>query len=191
MLGVGVTLLLVPQLGSDGYSTLVSGLSRATGVAFAVVNLAVGLVFVLIAWSRGVNPGVGTVVQVVVVGAVVSVGLEVVPSPEGLVARLAVMALAFPVLAVGIALYLGCRWGAGPIEAAALAYDPPLPFAWSYNAVQATGALVGWLLGAAIGPGTVLVVVLLGPTVALAARLLRQNLHQPGSRDAQEPATSR
>jgi hypothetical protein len=33
----------------------------------------------------------------------------------------------------------------------------PIPFRWSYNILQDRGALPGWALGAAIGPGTVLV----------------------------------
>ena len=67
------------------------------------------------------------------------------------------------------------------MEAAALAWDPPLPFAWSYSAFQLLSAAAGWQLGAAIGPGTIAVIVLLGPAVALAGRLLRLDLHQPGS----------
>ena len=59
-------------------------------------------------------------------------------------------------------------------EAAALAVDPPVPFRWGYNLLQGTGALVGWLWGADVGPGTLLVVVALGPAVsALRARLPR------------------
>jgi hypothetical protein len=53
-----------------------------------------------------------------------------------------------------------------------------VPFKWSYSAVQGGGALVGWLLGAAIGPGTLAVVLLLGPAVDLAARALRVNVTQ-------------
>jgi uncharacterized membrane protein YczE len=52
----------------------------------------------------------------------------------------------------------------------AIAWDPPIPFRWSYNLVQGGGALVGWLLGAAVGPGTVLVFLLLGPAVDLFRR---------------------
>ena len=65
-------------------------------------------------------------------------------------------------LALGIAVYLGTHLGAGPAEAAALAWDPPVPFSWSYSAVQGLGALVGWLLGATIGPGTLAVILVLG-----------------------------
>ena len=78
----------------------------------------------------------------------------------------------------------GVGLGAGPVEAAALGFDPPVPFAVSYNTAQGLGALVGWWQGAAAGLGTIAVIVLLGPAVTLAARLLRQDLHQPGSRSA-------
>jgi uncharacterized membrane protein YczE len=182
VLGIGVTLLLVPGLGSDGYSTLVNGLSIGLDVPFLWMSAVVGLAFVGLGWARGVRPGLGTVTQVVLVSLVVDTGLGLLEQPESLAARLALVLVAFPVLAVGIALYLGVGLGAGPIEAAALGFDPPVPFAISYNATQALGALVGWWQGAAVGVGTVLVIVLLGPGVALAARLLRQDLHQPGGR---------
>ncbi|MGH3335184.1 MAG: hypothetical protein ACRDOZ_05130, partial [Nocardioides sp.] len=75
---------------------------------------------------------------------------------------------------------LGSRTGAGPAEAAGLAWDPPVPFRWSYSAVQGGGALGGWLLGATIGPGTIVVIVLLGPLVDITSRLLRLDVHQGG-----------
>ena len=178
VLGLGVTLLLTPQLGSDGFSTLVSGLSERLDLTFMLANLLVSLGFVAVAWVRRLRPGLGTVVQVVVVGGTVSLALPLLEQPDPLWARLAMLAVAFPVLAVGIALYLGSHLGAGPAEAAALAWDPPVPFAWSYSVVQGGGALVGWQLGAAIGPGTVAVIFLLGPVVSLAGRLMRLDLHQ-------------
>lgn len=178
VLGAGVAMLLTADLGSDGYSTLVNGLALATGWPFWVANTLVSLSFLAVAATRKVYPGLGTIVQVVVVGATVSVLFEVLATPEGLVARSALLTAAFPVLAVGIAAYLGSHTGAGPAEAAALAWDPPLPFRWSYSAVQGGGALVGWLLGATVGAGTLAVIVLLGPCVDLAARLLRVDVHQ-------------
>jgi uncharacterized membrane protein YczE len=180
VLGTGVALLLAADLGSDGYSTFVNGLSLATGVTFWVVNLIVGVVLVALAALRRVRPGVGTVVQVVLVGVAVSVVLDLVGRPDALGWRVALLVAAFPVLAVGIALYLGSHTGAGPAEAAALAWDPPVPFRWSYSVVQGGGALVGWLLGATVGVGTLAVILLLGPAVDLAARALRLDLRQAG-----------
>jgi uncharacterized membrane protein YczE len=177
VLGVGVAMLLTADLGSDGFSTLVNGISLSAGLPFWVANLLVSLGFLALAAARRTYPGLGTVVQVLVVGGTVSVLLEVMSTPEGWAGRVGLLLLAFPVLAIGIATYLGSHTGAGPAEAAALAWDPPLPFRWSYSTVQLGGAVVGWLLGATIGVATVMVVVLLGPMVDLAARLLRLDLH--------------
>jgi uncharacterized protein len=165
VLGIGVGLLLTAALGSDGYSTLVNGISLTSGVAFVWVNCAVGAVFVAVAWSRGLAPGWVTIVQPVVVGAVINLVLALTTTPESWVLRGLLLVAAFPVLVVGVAGYLGSGAGAGPTEAAALAFDPPIAFRWSYSVLQGGGALGGWLLGAAIGPGTLLVIFLLGPAV--------------------------
>jgi uncharacterized membrane protein YczE len=178
VLGLGVGLLLTADLGSDGYSTLVNGISRTTGVDFFVVNLAVSAVFLAVAATRRLFPDVGTIVQIVVVGLTVSETIDLLEIPDPLAGRSAYLMVAFPVLAIGIAAYLGSNLGAGPAEAAALAWDPPVPFRWSYSVVQGGGAVVGWLLGAAIGPGTLAVVFLLGPAVDLAARTMRVNVTQ-------------
>lgn len=178
VLGVGVALLLTPALGSDGFSTLVTGVAEASGMAFVLANAIVAATFVGVAWLRGLRPGVGTLTQIVVVGAVADVGLRLLDEPDALWLRILMVLVAFPVLATGIALYLGTHLGAGPAEAPALAWDPPVPFRWSYSVVQGGGALAGWALGAPIGPGTVAVILLLGPVVDLTARLLRLDIAQ-------------
>ena len=165
VLGIGVAMLLIAALGSDGYSTMINGLSIALDVEFFWVNLAVGIALVGMAWARGLQPGLGTIVQPLVVGFVVSGLLGAFAEPDDLWARAILLLLSFPVLAIGVAGYLASGTGAGPTEAAALAFDPPVPFKWSYSVVQGGGALIGWLCGAAIGPGTLLVIFLLGPCV--------------------------
>ncbi len=171
VLGVGVALLLAPALGSDGFSTMISGLSLATDTPFLLVNALVAVLLVALAWMKGRRPAVGTVVQPVVTGTVVTVVLEHLSAPSGLAGRAALLILGFAVVAVGVAGYLGSDTGAGPAEALSTAYDPPIPFRWSYSVFQGLSALLGWVLGAAVGPGTVLVVLLLGPAVSLVGRL--------------------
>lgn len=178
ILGFGVALLLVADLGSDGFSTLVNGLAIATGLPFFVANTIVSAGFLVLAALRRVLPGIGTLVQIVLVGATVSAIFEFLGTPAGLPARIGLVLVAMPVLAVGIAMYLGANLGAGPIEAAALAWDPPVPFKWSYSAVQLLGAVTGWLLGGTIGLTTVVVIASLGPLVDLTSRLLRLDVHQ-------------
>jgi uncharacterized membrane protein YczE len=173
VLAVGVGLLLTAALGSDGYSTLVNGISLTSGFPFVVVNCAVGALFVAVAWAGGLRPGWATIVQPVVVGAVVTQVLALLSTPDSWFLRGLLLLAALPVLVLGVAGYLASGAGAGPTEAAALAFDPPVPFRWSYSAVQGGGALAGWLLGAAVGPGTLLVILGLGPTVDLVSSRVR------------------
>lgn len=183
VLGVGVALLLSAALGSDGYSTLVNGLTLSLDVPFWAVNTVVALLLVAMAWARGITPGPGTIVQPVIVGITVSVVLSLLPTSSDLAVRITELGLAFVLVSVGVAAYLVSDMGAGAAEAAALAWDPPLAFRWSYTVVQVSGALVGWLMGAAVGPGTVLVVLLIGPTVDVLQRSLFQR--HPAPRPAQ------
>ena len=170
VLGIGVAFLLEAALGSDGYSSLVSGLTEATGAPFWLLNIVVGAAFIAMAWARGTRPGPGTVVQWFLVGFVISGVLTLVPPVDSWSGRIGSLVVAFVLMAIGVAGYLASNTGAGPAEAAALAWDPPVPFRWSYSLVQGGGALVGWLLGAAIGPGTIAIILLLGPAVDLLRR---------------------
>ena len=178
ILGTGVAMLLTADLGSDGYSTLVNGVSIGVEMPFFVANLVVSVVFIALAAARQVRPGIGTVVQILVVGFVADRLLRLLDTPGSVTGQSLLLVAALPVLSLGIACYLGAQLGAGPVEGAGLAWDPPVPFRWSYSAVQLLGALVGWLLGATIGPGTVAVVLLLGPAVDLTSRMLRLDVHQ-------------
>ncbi|MFN8044797.1 MAG: hypothetical protein U0Q08_01890 [Dermatophilaceae bacterium] len=165
VLGLGIALLLRARLGADGYTMLVSGLSGATGVAFWIVNTLCGALLVLLALARRHRPGVGTLVQPVVVGVTVSAVHDLMPAPESLAWRSAQFLAGFLVLCLGVAAYLAVDLGAGPAEGAALAFDPPLLFKWSYSIFQLVTTLVGWALGATLGVGTLIVIVGIGPVV--------------------------
>src|SRR4051794_37559323 len=67
VLGTGVAMLLTADLGSDGFSTLVNGTAIRNGLPFFVANLVISLAFLLLAAARRLLPGVGTVVQIVLV----------------------------------------------------------------------------------------------------------------------------
>ena len=172
VLGTGVGMLLLASLGSDGYSTLVNGIAKSSGLPFALINVFVAAGFVVIAWVRGLPPGWSTVIQPVYVGLVIN-GVLLIGGPSGLLARSLLLAAAFPVLVAGVSGYLGSGAGAGPTEAAALAFDPPVPFRWSYSVLQGTSALVGWALGGAFGVGTALVIFVLGPAVDFVSARVR------------------
>lgn len=170
VLGIGVGLVLTARLGSDGYSSLVNGIVRATGVPYAVVNPATGLLAVLLARLRHVRPGPGTIVHPIVVGSTVNVVLSSLGTPHTSIARVALLVVGTLVLAAGVAGYLDAELGAGPFESLALAV--PLSFRLAYILLQAAAATTGWILGADIGPGTLLVIFGVGPVIHMVRHCL-------------------
>ena len=101
VLGTGVAMLLTADLGSDGFSTLVNGTAISTGLPFFVANLFISLAFLLVAAARRLLPGIGTVVQIVLVGLVVDRLLPVLDTPDTVLGQALLLTAAFPVLAVG------------------------------------------------------------------------------------------
>lgn len=172
IIGLGVALVLHARLGADGYATAVDGIVRTTGIAFWIVNSAIGLALIALAWTRGIRPGVGTLVAATIVGVVVSLATPHLPDVDALAPRVAIFAIGFAAMTIGVAAYLAAGLGAGPAEAAALAFDPPVPFRWTYSALHLLGATLGWTLGAAVGAGTAIVIVGVGPAVDLMIRRL-------------------
>lgn len=166
VLSVGVTLVLNARLGTDGYSTLINGITRASGLPFALITVLVGIVFVGVGWAKGLRPGLGTIAQPVVGGLTIGAMLPVFPVPESLPFRWLQFVLGFAVLCVGVAGYLGADLGIGPTEAPSIAFDPPVPYQWSMMAVQAGCTALGWLCGGDVGLGTLVVVFGIGPIVA-------------------------
>lgn len=194
VLGTGVALLLDARLGSDGYSTLLNGLVLVTGWSFLLISLIVGVALLAMAWALGRPPGIGTVVQTVLVGATVNVVLPLLPGPESLALRGLESIVGILVLAVGVAGYLAVDLGSGPAEAAAQGWERWVPFRWGYTVLQGTSMLVGWLCGADVGVSTVLIVVALGwlvdriqPRLTPASLRPRPALEQPPEPVAELP----
>jgi uncharacterized membrane protein YczE len=165
ILGLGVGFLLRAAFGSDGWSTLIAGLSRALDGPYAGVNWVMAAILIALAWTRGQRPGPATIVQPLVVGLTANVVLDSFDAPSGLLLRALVFAAALVLMTVGVAAYLGTGLGAGAVEAAARAFDPPVSFRSSYSAIQGGGALIGWRLGAPIGIGTLVIIFGMGPAV--------------------------
>ncbi len=168
LVGIGVGLALRARLGSDGYSTVIYGVSEHLPLPYAVVNWAVASLCVAGAWTRGVRPRAGTLVHPIVVGSTVDVVLQLPPATSP-AARICTLGAGLVVLCGGVALYLGAALGSGPFESLAFALTP-LSFRSAYVVLQAAGTALGWLLGAPVGPGSVLIVFGVGPIVSALRR---------------------
>ena len=187
LFGTGLWLGLQAALGVGPWDVLHGGLSERLGTPFGLTSIAVGVVVLLLAVWSGVRAGVGTVLNVLVVGTVIDLLLAT-PALDGLgdgllVVRLAVVVLGIAVVAVGSALYLGAHLGPGPRDGLMVAIGQRTGWSvgTSRGVLECTVLLLGVLLGGPVGPGTVVFALGIGPAVQLAFRVLRQTpARRPG-----------
>jgi uncharacterized membrane protein YczE len=191
LFGTGLWLGLVAELGVGPWDVLTGGISRQLGTPFGRTAIGVSVVVLLIGLAARVRPGIGTLLNVVVVGATVDVLLA---SPllqdlddAPLVVRVASTLLGIATVAVGSALYLGAHLGPGPRDGLMVAIHSRTGWrVGTARAVLETLVLVlGVALGGPVGVGTLLFAAGIGPAVQVAFRVLRQT---PVRRPAEAPA---
>jgi uncharacterized membrane protein YczE len=166
--GVSMGLMLRATLGVDPWDVFHSGLTEHVPVSFGVVVTLVGFV-VLLGWIPLRQwPGLGTVANVLVIGAATDVTLWLVPAPEDVTVRL-LMTLVGGVALNGLAgaLYIGAQLGPGPRDG--LMTGLSRRTGWSLRLVRTgmelTVVLVGFALGGAVGLGTLVYALTIGPIV--------------------------
>ena len=186
LFGVGLWLGLVAELGVGPWDVLTGGLSQQTGVRFGLMAIVVSVVVLLIGVVARVRPGIGTLLNVFVIGVVLDLLLT---SPlladlgdRPLPLRLLATLLGIATVAAGSALYLGAHLGPGPRDGLMVAIH--LRTGWRVGTARAVLECVvlvlGVLLGGPVGIGTVLFALGIGPAVQVAFRVLRQTpVHRP------------
>jgi uncharacterized membrane protein YczE len=180
LFATGLWLGLVAELGVGPWDVLTGGLSKQLDIRFGLMAIVVSFVVLLIAVAARVRPGIGTVLNVFVIGAVLDLLLT---SPllqdlddRPLALRLLVTLGGIATVAVGSALYLGAHLGPGPRDGLMVAIH--LRTGWPVGAargvLEGVVLVLGVLLGGPVGVGTVLFALGIGPAVQVAFRVLRQ-----------------
>jgi uncharacterized membrane protein YczE len=171
LVGFGVAGILAAGLGADPFGVLIDAVADRTGMRFGTVNGVFGLLLVAAAWLAGVRPGIGSLVQPVTVGLAINAALPVLtgsPLADHLAGRVVLLGGGVVCSAVGVAAYLACAAGAGPLEAVtqAVLRRTRFGFAVTYNAFLLTLFAGGAALGGSWGVGTAVAAIAAGPLVA-------------------------
>ena len=180
LFGVGLWLGLMADLGVGPWDVLTGGLSQQLGTPFGRTAIGISVVVLVIGLAAKVRPGIGTLLNVVVIGAVVDLLLAT-PlltslGDQAVALRLSATVLGIGCVATGSALYLGAHLGPGPRDGLMVALHTRT--GWRVGTCRALlecGVLVlGVALGGPVGIGTVLFALGIGPAVQVAFRVLRQ-----------------
>jgi uncharacterized membrane protein YczE len=162
-----MAMLVRSTLGVMPWDVLHQGLSRSSGLSLGTVTVLVGAA-VLLAWiPLRQRPGVGTVSNVLVIGAAVDASLRVLPAVDALPAQV-LLALAGVLLnGVSTAAYIGVQLGPGPRDGlmTGLVRRTGSSVRVVRTAIEVTVVALGWLLGGTLGVVTVLYALAIGPIV--------------------------
>lgn len=172
--GLAVALMVEADLGLGPWDVLHQGIARRTGLSIGQAVILVGAV-VLAAWfPLRERPGLGTVLNILVIGLVVDLGRAVLPEVAGLPLRVALLAASLPVFAIGSGLYIGAGLGSGPRDGVMTGLARRgWPVGVARAAIEFAVLVAGWALGGTVGIGTVVFATAIGPLVHVAIPRLR------------------
>jgi uncharacterized protein len=166
LFGTGEGLIVLAGLGNSPWTVLAQGVSVQTPLSIGAATILISAI-VVVSWSLlRETPGLGTVLNAVLVGIAIDVTLEIVPSPTGAWRAVALLGgIALVSLASG--LYLTARLGPGPRDGlmTAIVRRTGRSFRLVRVTLELSALLVGALLGGTVGIGTVAFALLIGPGV--------------------------
>jgi uncharacterized membrane protein YczE len=162
---VSMAMQIRSGLGLNPWDVLHEGLTRQTPLSFGLITGITGAVVLLLWIPLRQRPGVGTVANVVVIAAVVDVALALLPAPDALVARIALLAGGVVLNGVATAAYVGARLGPGPRDGlmTGLSARTGRSVRLVRTCIEVAVLACGWLLGGTVGLGTVLYALAIGP----------------------------
>lgn len=166
-------MLVQAELGVSPFDVLNSGLSDITGWSFGWCFMLASIFFFALGWVLGAQLGWASPLGTVVIGPVINLSLDVIGHHERMMVRVPLMVAGILLIAVAISLVVSTDLGPGPSEMVMLGLVhrgvPLVPARW---ASDGTPVVLGLLLGGAVGVGTLVFAVGMGPMVRFGLRRL-------------------
>jgi uncharacterized membrane protein YczE len=167
--GVSMAMFIRSGLGLDPWDVFHFGVQTHWTVSFGTVVIVTSFVVLLLWIPLRQWPGLGTLLNSVLIGVATDVTLGMLAAPEALVWRWALLLGGIVANGLAGALYIGSQFGPGPRDGlmTGLARRTGLSIRLVRTTLELTVLAVGWALGGVVGVGTVLYALLIGPTVQL------------------------
>jgi len=165
----GFTMALMVQsgLGLDPWDVFHQGLTHHVPLTFGQVVIVVGGIVLLLWIPLRQRPGIGTVLNVLLIGLAADAGIALIAAPSEMWARVTLLLAGVVGNGLAGALYIGARLGTGPRDGiwVALVERTGLSVRLVRTGIEVTVLVTGFLLGGTVGVGTALYALAIGPLV--------------------------
>ncbi|MEU5593912.1 hypothetical protein [Streptomyces sp. NPDC020298] len=181
--GASSALLVKSGLGLEPWNVLHQGLAKLTGLSMGVVLTIVGAAVLLLWVPLRQRPGLGTVSNVLVIGAAMDATLSALPDAHTLAVRIPLLVAGIVLNGAATGLYIAANFGPGPRDGlmTGLHRRTGRSIRLIRTAVELTVVATGFTLGGTIGVGTVLYALSIGPLAQVFLRLFAVPTASAGS----------
>lgn len=157
---LGIVLTIKANIGYGPWEVFHVGLGKTVGISIGNASIAVGLLIIVVTLLMGEKIGVGTVLNMVLIGSFLDLLLSInlIPVIDNAVLGILVLIAGLYVISIGSYFYIGSGFGAGPRDGlmVALARKIKLPIGIIRSVIELTATILGWILGGMLGIGTVI-----------------------------------
>ena len=169
LFGLGEGLLIVSSIGNSPWTVLAEGIHLDVGLSIGLITILISIVVLLFWFPLKQKPGVGTILNALIIGVMIDFCIKYVPTPENYISQLLLAITAVLIVGVGGGIYLTANLGSGPRDGLMIGLQKKtdLPIAAVRAFLEITVMSIGWYLGGTVGVGTLLFAFGIGPAVAL------------------------
>lgn len=176
LFAVGLVLSLQSNLGANSWTVFHDGIARQTPLTIGQASQVVGLLMIVVSWlAGGIRPGIGTVLNMYLIGLFMDIILEHgwVPLAHAYPARVAMLLGSILTLGIATGIYIKAGFGAGPRDSFNLAVMEVTGLSVSLTRwiIETSVVVLGIVMGGRFGAGTILSALLIGPAVGLGFRV--------------------
>ena len=169
LFGLSSAMMVRAGLGLDPWNVLHEGLSLHLQLSFGTVVIGLGALLMLLWIPLRQRPGLGTISNALLVGLAADAALAVLPPPEDLLLRSLMLLGAVLLNGIASGMYIGAGLGPGPRDGlmTGLAARTGWSIRLTRTVIEICVLALGWLLGGAVGIGTLLYAFGIGPIIHL------------------------
>jgi uncharacterized membrane protein YczE len=186
LFGAGIGLMVRADLGLAPWDVFHQGLAERASLSIGTATILTGIVVLLLWLPIRERPGLGTVLNVLLIGLVADATLAIVDEPSATWQRIVLLVVGIYLFGPGSGWYIGAGLGPGPRDGlmtgiARRGHSVRVV----RTGIELTVLVIGAVLGGSVGIGTVLFAFAVGPNVHW--HLDRMSLDQTGGSTLDEP----
>ena len=174
LFGLGETLLITANQGVSPWTVLAQGLSFQLDLSIGITTFIVSIIVLFLWFPLKQKPGLGTLLNVILISIVIDLTYPFLPYPETLFYQILQSLIAVLIVGIGSGFYLTANLGPGPRDGlmTGLQKLTNKPIALIRTIIEVTAVVIGFYFGGVVGIGTLLFAFGIGPAVSFGIFIL-------------------